>query len=634
MMLAMRHQIAVKLKALVVCLLLVSAGHAYAAGPMVIFDGANADAPKRLEPSSVEVTVGPGASVTIQPCQDAYPGVGLSPEGASTWDLSAYGHVEATLVNAGTESMEVSLRVDNAGAWSNSPWDCESIRLKPGATGSVSTIFGYSYGHQPGYALKPAVVTHLQLFALKSPAVQSFGIVSISAAGLAGEKPPVDARSVRIRPKDGLLLGPGVSIDAAKQIESRGAGAEVEKAADGDTLRIAFPKADEGQFVKLTPPVGRWDMRDYLEVRLKVRNTGQAALTPRARVESNDGSADWLSAPAPLAPGATDEVVVSFINPVPWKGVSASAAKNGWESLPGTGNRVSNDTVSSIDITAAASTAGAQLTVESIQAGLPKLALPDWLGKRPPVEGDWVKTFDDEFDGNAVDLTKWNNSGPNYWDHTSHWSKQDDIVGGGVLRMRYEKKTGRQNDEPDGKESNYAAGFLESYGKWTQCYGYFEARMKLPTAPGLWPAFWMMPDRGVETGEQWRRQDTANGGMEFDIMEHLDRWGILRYDMGMHWDGYGQDHKWTGSGTIYVQPDADGFITAGLLWLPGKLVFYGNGREVAQWESPRVCSVPMDMMFTLPMGGWDNNPLDDSKLPDDFVIDYVRVWQRKDLVQK
>ena len=59
--------------------------------------------------------------------------------------------------------------------------------------------------------------------------------------------------------------------------------------------------------------------------------------------------------------------------------------------------------------------------------------------------------------------------------------------------------------------------------------------------------------------------------------------------------------------------------------------FYCNGREVARWEDPRMASVPAGMMFTLPTGGWDNNPLEDARLPDDFVIDYVRVWQRKDL---
>jgi hypothetical protein len=36
-------------------------------------------------------------------------------------------------------------------------------------------------------------------------------------------------------------------------------------------------------------------------------------------------------------------------------------------------------------------------------------------------------------------------------------------------------------------------------------------------------------------------------------------------------------------------------------------------------------------MFTLPQGGWDNNAVDDKQLPADFVVDYVRVWQRKDL---
>ncbi len=32
-------------------------------------------------------------------------------------------------------------------------------------------------------------------------------------------------------------------------------------------------------------------------------------------------------------------------------------------------------------------------------ADAPAAQLPEWLGKRPPVEGDWVKTFDENFDG-------------------------------------------------------------------------------------------------------------------------------------------------------------------------------------------------------------------------------------------
>ena len=51
-------------------------------------------------------------------------------------------------------------------------------------------------------------------------------------------------------------------------------------------------------------------------------------------------------------------------------------------------------------------------------------------------------------------------------------------------------------------------------------------------------------------------------------MEHLTRWGPYRYNIAMHWDGYGKEHKSTGSDRIYVQPDADGFIAAGLLGSP------------------------------------------------------------------
>jgi len=158
--------------------------------------------------------------------------------------------------------------------------------------------------------------------------------------------------------------------------------------------------------------------------------------------------------------------------------------------------------------------------------------------------------------------------------------------------------------------------------------------MKLPDEPGLWPAFWLMPDRGPEAGPQWKRSSTEKGGMEFDIFEHLTRWGPYRYNIAMHWNGYGKNHLATGSQQIYFQPDEDGFITTGLLWLPGKAVFYCNGQVVARWEHDRISNVRSVMMFTMPIGGWDNNSIDGTTLPADWEIDYVRAWQRDDLASE
>ena len=238
------------------------------------------------------------------------------------------------------------------------------------------------------------------------------------------------------------------------------------------------------------------------------------------------------------------------------------------------------------------------LSVQSIKADLPALQLPDWLGKRPPVDGDWIQTLNENFDG-PLDPSIWEVKGANYWDKQSHFSKDNVIVENGNAKLRYEKKTGFHNDDPKEKQTDWQSGYLHTYDKWAQRYGYFEARMKLPKAPGLWPAFWMMPDRGHRADPQWKRQDTKFGGMEFDIMEHLTRWGPNRYNIAMHYDGYDKDHKSIGSDKIYAQPDKDGYITSGLLWLPGQAIFYANGKEISRWETERISAIPsiLDVHF-------------------------------------
>ena len=50
---------------------------------------------------------------------------------------------------------------------------------------------------------------------------------------------------------------------------------------------------------------------------------------------------------------------------------------------------------------------------------------------------------------------------------------------------------------------------MNTQKSWT--YGYFEARLKLPTGKGTWPAFWMMPKNFTS----WP------GDGEVDIMEEV-----------------------------------------------------------------------------------------------------------------
>jgi len=589
-----------------------------------------------VSPSSSDVTfasstdaAAPGLNVTIAPGTDQYPGINIKPPGGSPWDLSAYGHITAKIVNTGTKGLFLNLRIDDDGDWKTNPWNAENLTIKPGATGTVTTIFGYSYGHKPAHPLKAGAVTRVLIFTGKSATEQTFRIETLEAAGPAGEKPPVNPASVRTKPKEGQILGSQAPLEA-KQLVARN-GAEAALGTDGKSVAITFPAATKDPSVSIVPVIGQWDLRDAIQVRVKLQNSGTAPVTPRLKIGSKGGATDVVAAAAPIAPGATAEIAANFAASVPWTGIKDSA-KTSWNATPGTGTTFTSDAVGSVSILPDAKAGAQSLTVQSIVADVPAPpVLPDWVGKRPPVEGNWVQTFDEEFSAKEIDLTKWNIYAPNYWDQKTHFSKDNVLLGDGVAKLHYEKKSGRHNDDPAGKETAYACGYFDTYGKWVQRYGYFETRVKLPHAPGLWPAFWLMPDRGVAAGPQWKRSDTANGAMEFDIMEFLSRWGIYRFNIAMHWDGYGKHHQQTGSTCNYVQPDKDGFITVGLLWTPGSAIYYANGKEILRWESPRISSVPAFVMFDMVSGGWDNDQLDDRQLPDDFVVDYVRAWQRKDL---
>lgn len=584
---------------------------------------------ERITTSSGQVQVNPsehGLAVKIDPGNDNYPGITILPGPSKTWDLSSFGHVVVSITNTGEKPLQLTIRVDDDGPWQSNPWNAENMSVPPGQSVSKKVIFGYSWGYQKAHALKTSTVAKVMLYTGKRKEPAAFRVDSVVADGKPDETPPQNPASVRIIPENGVLFERGMKI-TPEQLKSNQM--QTELTSDGQ-IRLRFKKDRSGQSLTLTPPTGKWDLRQFLQLRVVIRNEGSVEASPRFRLNSDFGNTDFrLSAPIP--PGQAVEQIVPFMNDSVWTGPKPEQIKGEHVSGNG-GTKFGSDAVSGMVIAVEKPSQDIDLVIESVRAELPEPAvLPEWIGQRPPVEGDWEMTFHDEFDGDQIDTTRWNYYGANYWDKKTRFSRQTTYVREGTARLKFEKSKGRHNDDPEGKETDYATGYLDTYGKWVQRYGYFEARMKLPRAPGIWPAFWMMPDRGLESGPQWKRQATEKDGMEFDIMEHLTRWGPYRYTIAMHWDGYGKNHKATGAPSVYFNPDSEGYVTAGLLWLPGKVVYYSQGKEVARWETDRVASVPACIIFTLPAGGWDNNAIDDSQLPAEFMIDYVRVWQRKDL---
>ena len=564
-----------------------------------------------------------GFDVSVPGGPAAWPGFALVPPDGDEWDLSPWGRVEAVVSNSCDSPLHLTLRVDSSGDWRSNPWNAEAVMLKPGEAKPVRVAFGYEYGFKPSdKPFDPSRAKQLLFFLGKSDKDRSFRVEAIQATGAAGDEPPIDPARRAVAPDRGILFGGGakVKVERVSSHEAPGAGAASAVIAPG--VRGA---------VKIGPTAGFWNLGAWTAVRARVRNLGSAPLELLLRLDSAGGS----SAPVPLsvAPGATADVRLPFAAARPWSG-KFDAATGKTEVEEGSGTKFASSRFTTLTVISEAAPNERAFEVVAARAVLDVAELPAWLGKRPPVPGKWVQTLSEEFDGNAPDETRWNVHASNYWDKRTHFTRENAIVGDGLLRLRYERKPGFHNDDPANASlvanTPWACGILTSQGKWTQRYGYFEARMKLPRAPGLWPAFWTMPDRGPDTpGEDWRRFDTHDGGMEFDIMEHLTGWGPNRFNIACHWDGYGKEHKAIGT-CAYLEPDAEGFIVAGLLWLPGHFSVWGNGRELARWESERVSSVPAYIIFYMVTGGWDNAPFDPKALPDEFVIDWFRAWQRMD----
>ena len=580
-----------------------------------------------------QVTVTPAGealAVAIAAGPAGFPGVNFTP--AAPYDLNGTGYIEARITNTSAVIISVSLRVDSGAD------NCAgSAYLKPGESGKARAYFA-----SPGKGSSPvnaSAISKILLFAGKNETVdRTFRLDALVAGGRPGEQAPINAELVRTKPVKGLIFGGGAPFDAEKQLLVRGgAKAALAASASGKPIEVTFA-GKPGESVLLRPARGFWDLGDALQVTVRVKNTGSAPAALTMQLSSRGGVSDFGLPETPVAPGATVERVISFIPRIPTEILADPAqdvleGKKSWGVKETAGARFTSHQTTGVIFTAADATQASSFQILAVSASVPPPEpAPAWLGQRPPVAGEWVKTFEDNFDGTAYDETKWNPYSGNFWDQRVGFSKQNILLkGDGVARLRIEKRAGFHNDDPTGKATEFATGWLDTYGKWTQRYGYYEVRVKLPQAPSMFPAFWLMPDRGPADWPKHRRTDTKDGGMEFDVFEGQSMWGPYRTTFGMHWDGYVKYHKSAGTSVHYNQPDKDGFLTIGMLWTPGHVSVYSQGRLGGSWDSPRVGSVQSYIMFDMLPGGFEYDPLDPATLPADLVIDYVRVWQRKDL---
>jgi beta-glucanase (GH16 family) len=236
-------------------------------------------------------------------------------------------------------------------------------------------------------------------------------------------------------------------------------------------------------------------------------------------------------------------------------------------------------------------------------------------------------SWQDEFNspaGTPVDQNKWrfdiggggwgNNERQYYTNSTSN--AVHDGQGNLVITARRDNPA---NYQCHYGRCEYTSARLLSAATFTQTYGRFEARIKIPRGQGIWPAFWMLG-----TGGGW-----PDAG-EIDIMENIGREPNTVYGT-VHGPGYSGAGGITGSRSL-GSPLADGFHTYRVDWEPNVITWYLDGVQYHRVDPARlggsrwVFDHPFFMILNVAVGGnWPGYPDGSTQFPQQMLVDYVRV---------
>jgi beta-glucanase (GH16 family) len=266
----------------------------------------------------------------------------------------------------------------------------------------------------------------------------------------------------------------------------------------------------------------------------------------------------------------------------------------------------------------------------------------------------YTLVWQDEFNGpngSLPDPSKWTyDLGGGGWGNQeleSYTNRAENVHienGNLVITVRRESYEG---DDHIARE--YTSARLKTQGLFSQAYGRFEARIKIPAGQGMWPAFWMLGDNISSAG--WPKCG------EIDILENIGKEpGIVHGSIhGPLATGAASDLT-SAVKLVNGKEFSSDFHIYAVEWNPGSVRFYVDSTPYATFtpdssapdsaanpasssassDSPAaragswVFDHPFFLILNVAVGGsWPGPPDATSTFPQTMLVDYVRVYSTK-----
>jgi beta-glucanase (GH16 family) len=190
----------------------------------------------------------------------------------------------------------------------------------------------------------------------------------------------------------------------------------------------------------------------------------------------------------------------------------------------------------------------------------------------------------------------------NYTGELQYYTPANSCIDNGCLTLtaRKEAMGGHQ----------YTSGMVQTFGKLEVLYGRIEAKISLPVAQGIFPAFWLTTDSDLH---------------EIDVLEMVgcepgNIYGVCHYK---------KNNRATKTyGMIHIIDPCEFHVYA-VEWETDEVRWYVDDTQFFS----TITGVPDEALYvilTLAVGGvWPGNPDQTTQLPLSMKVDYIRIYDWK-----